>query len=201
MLLMMIARFLTNVLVKILIQSMKKCPCGNATKYLKYKKNIESIIFELAHQELVQKPGYIMNCWTLILRELRSDHNSAFRTQETLAELYKSRNPTAKRVIKLLKVDPSDDMQRQTLNHLKYIKPFEGRALERWLHFVTGSDIICFSSIEVTVNNMNGKAHRPVVQTCGPLLELSTMYKSYTDMAGESANIMREQQAWSLDIV
>ena len=166
------------------------------------KENIESIIFELAHQELVQKPRYIVNCWTPILMELKTDHDPAFQTQETLSELYESRTPTAKKVIKLLKVSPLDDMQRQTLNHLKkYIKSLEGKALERLLHFITGSDIICFPSIEVTFNNMSGKARRPVVHICGPLLELSTTYESYTDMAEEFTNIMREQQGWSFDIV
>lgn len=173
--------------------TMWKC-CKRPTK-----ENIESIILELAHQELVQKPRYIVNCWTAILKELQTD--PAVQTPKTLSKLYDSRNPTAKKVIKLFKASPSNDMEIQTLNHLKrYIKSLEGRKLERLLHFVTGSDVICFSEIEITFNNLSGIARRPVVHTCGPLLELPTTYESYTDMAEEFANIMREEQAWSFDI-
>ncbi len=37
------------------------------------QENIQEIIRELAHQELIQKPRYIVNCWAPILRVLQ-DH-------------------------------------------------------------------------------------------------------------------------------
>ena len=45
---------------------------GNYKTYKKpSKQNIKQIIFELAHQELIQKPKYIAQCWSAILEELR----------------------------------------------------------------------------------------------------------------------------------
>ena len=105
------------------------------------KENIETILFELAHQELVQKPRYIANCWAPILSILQI--NPLFQTRERLASLYESKRPTAKKIINMLKAESPNDHQKQALDHLKrYIRFLEGKALERFLHFVTASDVI-----------------------------------------------------------
>lgn len=164
------------------------------------EENLKTIMFELAHQELVQKPRYIVHCWTLILRMLQVD--PFFQTKEGLANLYESKRPTAKKVIKLLTADISHEAQRQTFDHLKrYVRSLEGKALQRFLHFITGSDVLSCQTINVEFNTLDGFQRRPVVHTCGPMLELPTTYETYTDLAEEFTNIMREEQAWSFDIV
>ena len=35
------------------------------------KENIKQILFEIAHQEIIQKPKYILNCWAPILKSLK----------------------------------------------------------------------------------------------------------------------------------
>ena len=164
------------------------------------KENIEAIIYELALQELVQKPRYIVECWTPILKMLQVD--VTFNTPQGVSDMYQSKCPTAKKVIKRLKAETTDESQRQTISHLKrYIKSLEGKALERFLHYVTGSDVLTCESIEVTFNSLSGFLRRPVVHTCGPVLELPTTYESYMDLAEEFTNVMRDEQAWSFDIV
>ena len=63
------------------------------------KDNIRSIISELAHQELIQKPRYVLNCWAPILNVLRCDHS--FQTLKGLDQVFKSKWSTAKKIIKL----------------------------------------------------------------------------------------------------
>ncbi|XP_028417887.1 uncharacterized protein LOC114542566 [Dendronephthya gigantea] len=81
------------------------------------QENIKEIINELAHQELIQKPRYIVNCWAPMLHMLQE--HKAFQTFEDLKELYKSKTPTAKKIIKLFRAEPSNDAERESLAHLK----------------------------------------------------------------------------------
>ena len=50
--------------------------------------NVETIIDELAHQELKQKPRYITNCWSPILRSLQNGSDDTFQTVAGVAQLY-----------------------------------------------------------------------------------------------------------------
>ena len=81
------------------------------------KENIEKILFELAHQELVQKPRYIVNCWTPILSMLKV--HAAFQTRQSLTDLYESKRPTSRKIIKLLEAETQSECQKQSLDHLK----------------------------------------------------------------------------------
>ncbi len=164
------------------------------------KENIKDIIFELAHQELVQKPRYVVHCWSLILKMLQYD--DTFKTQEGVLQTYENRKPTAKKVIKLLQAETTSELERSTLDHLKrYIRSLEGKALERFLHFISGSDCLACDSIEITFNALSGLQRRPIAHTCGPRLEIATTYESFGDLASEFNNIMKDEQAWSFDIV
>ena len=135
--------------------------------------NIDTIIDELAHQELIQKPRYITNCWSPILRSLQNGSDDTFQTVAGVAQLHEDKHPTAKKVNKLFYADTSNDVEGQSLDHLKrYVKSLEGRALERFLHFLTGSNVLSCQSIEVTFTSLSGFDQRPIVHTCGPLLQL-----------------------------
>ena len=50
------------------------------------KDNIQKIILELAHQELIQKPRYVVNSWAPIVNSLCSHYH--FQTLEGLKGLY-----------------------------------------------------------------------------------------------------------------
>ncbi|CAB4011261.1 Hypothetical predicted protein [Paramuricea clavata] len=74
------------------------------------RENIQEVIYELAHQELIQKPRYISNCWAPLLRTLQQ--HSDFQTFESLKDFYKSKSPTAKKIIRLFQAEPSNDAEQ-----------------------------------------------------------------------------------------
>lgn len=163
------------------------------------KNNIHSIIRELAHQELVQKPKYIANCWYPILTHLTKMPD--FQNVKSLLQFYDSKKSTAKKVLKLLIAEASTDAERQSFEHLKrYIRSLDKNMLPVFLQFVTGSDIVG-SNIPVSFTDLVGTMRRPVAHTCGPQLELPSTYGSYNELAEEFSNILQNKEAWYFDIL
>lgn len=170
------------------------------------KQNIAEIVNQLAHQELIQRPKYIMHCWCPYLKILLQYED--FKSVETLEKLYVQRKPTSKKVIKLLQSDPSNDAERSSLDHLKrYIKSLQSNLLETFLQFVTGSDVLLCNNITVTFSNLlndpvqSGKGRRPIVRTCGPVLELPSTYQSYNELSEEFTELLNHKDAWEYNIV
>ena len=61
------------------------------------KENIKALLAELAHQERIQKPRYIAQCWSPIISTLKTHPN--FWSVKSMKELFLDMKPTAKRVI------------------------------------------------------------------------------------------------------
>ena len=80
--------------------------------------NIDSVILELAHQELIQKPKYIASCWSPILKLLQSGQDPSFQSIDVTAKLYEEKQPTAKKINKLFRAKISNDAERQAMGHL-----------------------------------------------------------------------------------
>lgn len=164
------------------------------------KENILQIVSELAHQEIIQKPRYVTNCWALILKPLIAF--SDFQSLVTLENLYDIKRPTAKKIVKLIKSEPVTDQERQRLDHFKkYIRSLQGSSLSVFLQFITGSDIISCDSIEVTFSALEGTSRRPVAHTCGPLLEIPSSYQSYNELSEEFSELLQNKEAWHFNIV
>ena len=163
------------------------------------EKTFESIIWELAHQEIIQKPRYIANCWAPIVSMLKA--YLPFQSPDEIVNLFSEKKPNGKKVLKMLDSHPSSDAERACFDHLKrYIRSIEGN-IGCFLHFVTGSNIIICEKIAIMFNQLNGKARRPVAHTCTPLLELSSTYQSYNELAEEFSNVLRQKGSWEFDIV
>ena len=164
------------------------------------KENILQIVSELAHQEIIQKPRYVTNCWAPILKPLIAFPD--FQSLVTLENLYDIKRPTAKKIVKLIKSEPVTDQERQCLDHLKkYIRSLQGSLLSVFLQFITGSDIISCDSIEVTFSALEGTSRRPVAHTCGPLLEIPSSYQSYNELSEEFSELLQNKEAWHFNIV
>lgn len=58
------------------------------------KENINSILSELAHQELIQKPRYVAECWAPVLAELK--HYPEFSSPTALEELFFGQDAVSK---------------------------------------------------------------------------------------------------------
>lgn len=78
------------------------------------EKNIKSIMYELAHQEIVQKPRCIIDCLVPIVSTLRLF--PCFQTLKDLDPLYATKKPSAKKVIKLLSANPSTAAEQSSFD-------------------------------------------------------------------------------------
>ena len=80
------------------------------------EENIEGILCQLAHQELIQRPCYVSNCWAAILQPLKS--HLPFQNMESILQFYEELKPTAKKVIQTLDASPQNEPQRNAFAHL-----------------------------------------------------------------------------------
>ena len=170
------------------------------------KENINEIIHQLAHQELIQRPKYIMHCWSPYLKILLQFDD--FKSVEALENFYNQKKPTPKKLIKLIDANPSNDAERSCLDHLKrYIKSLQCTLLETFLQFITGSDILLCDSITVSFSDLlsdpvqSGKGRRPIAHTCGPVLELPSTYQSYNELSEEFTELLNNKDSWEYNIV
>ena len=139
------------------------------------KSDLESIIWELAHQEIIQKPRYIASCWGPIVSILKA--YAPFQSSDNVVSLFNEKRPNGKKVIKMLDMHPSNDAERACFDHLKrYIRSVEGN-IGCFLHFTTGSNILVCGKIVNMFNKLDGKARRPIAHTCTPLLKISSIYQ------------------------
>lgn len=163
------------------------------------KDNISLIISELAHQELIQRPRYIAQCWAPILCELKD--LDPFKTPDCITEYFSLKTPTTRKVVKSIQSNPSSDAERQCLDFLKkFIRSLDTSALGTFLKYTTGSDIMP-SSIVVSFTSMDGFARRPIAHTCGQHLELPYSYQSFSELSEEFTAILRDKGAWGFNIV
>ena len=164
------------------------------------KSSMPKIIEELAHQEIIQRPKYVANAWSPILKQLKGFKQ--FETVESLVSFYEAKKPNQKKVCKLFISSPASDAERECFSHLKrFVKSLDDNVISVFLQYVTGSNIIAVDSIEVAFSDESGNARRPVAHTCAPLLIIPSTYQSYNELSEEFNNIFRREAAWSFYIV
>lgn len=156
-------------------------------KRLVTEANFREVVIEIAHKELVQKPRYACDCWWDVLYQLKSFVTSV----GALFEIYQSLYPTAAKLCKLIKADPQNSAERESLSYLKrWIKGLDENALAKFLRFSTGSDVILCEAITITFTSLAGKGRRPIFHTCGLVIELPSTYDDFCDFREEWCGIM-----------
>lgn len=94
-------------------------------------------VTKLAHQELIQRPQYVTECWRPILAAL----TRSFPTVESLICLFSQLIPTSK-VVSTIDCQPTNDGVGYALKCLKrYIKGLDSKMLATFLRFVAASDL------------------------------------------------------------
>lgn len=173
---------------------------GNYKTFKRYTKdNISLIISELAHQELIQRPRYIAQCWAPLLAELKEYEH--FKTPEAIVAFFSLKTPSARKVAKAIICNPISDAERQCLDFLKkFIRSLDASALGTFLKYTTGSDIMP-ESIVVSFTSMDGFARRPIAHTCGRHLELPHTYQSFSELSEEFTSLLTDKGAWGFNIV
>ncbi len=164
------------------------------------KDNILQTINELAHQEMLQKPKYIIDCFASIIAVLKTF--SPFQSVNSLKEMYDAKKPTPRKIVKLLRASPLSEAEHACFDHLKrYIRSLDGGRVSQFLAFITGGDVITCNSIRVTFLELTGASRRPIVHTCGPVLELPSTYQAYNELAEEFNFLIKDTLAWGFTIV
>jgi hypothetical protein len=165
------------------------------TKSLPTRQNIDKILNEIAHKEIIQTPMFIVDCFHPVLKHLDI-------TDDQLNHMYSDLIPTPKSVNQLLKFPDVMCADEQTVaNHLKrLIRELNVETLGKFVRFCTGSDLMINKEVKVAFVNVSGLARRPVAHTCSCLLELSKSYESFPQFRSEFMAVLRSN-IWVMDII
>lgn len=160
--------------------------------------NFPQLISELAHQELIQKPRYIGNCFSEVFSVRRLVY--PLTTADDLEEYYNKSLPSSRKVINSLQCDPACDNERSVLNHLtRFIKSLGGSDLRKLLRFVTGGDLMPSNPIKIAFVNQIPRA--PRASTCSSTLHLSADYSCFNELAEEFSNVLENPNSFAFWIV
>ena len=163
------------------------------------KEKRQKVILELAHKEMVQIAQFIIDSWRKPLKDMPASYG-IFSSFECFEELYDNATPTVKRVLDLLRANPTSNSERYVLSFLKrYIRGLDDEKLTLFLRYCTGATMVCVDSINVSFTDLDGAARRPVAHTCGSALELPSTYQSFPQFQQEMNNIFNSQY-WDIDI-
>lgn len=158
------------------------------------EENISQLITDIAHQELIQKPAFVIQSF-----KLRIFNNVVI----DLDSIYERCIPTAKNILQKLSPDknyPNNSDTNKVVNYLKkFIKESDICTREKLLRFITGSNIV-MSDIQIIFNNLTGLQRRPIAHTCTTTIELSTDYENYLEFRNDLNEIFKSN-VWIMDIV
>ena len=149
------------------------------------KDNIKNILAEIAHQEIIQKPRYVSNCFS-----------QEFKRYKLPSELQ-----SVKKVIKALTFDVANDQERIVQGHFcRSLKCLDLTDLKKFLHYTTGGDILPVHGINV-IFVANQLPRAPVSRICVPQLETSDSYSLYNELAQEFNHILNNKDSFLLFFV
>ena len=159
--------------------------------------NMKCIIHEIAHKELIQKPQYVAECWKSIIPLLKEHFDQPL----TIHSVYEKLCPTVHRVISSFQAEETNEAERDVMKHLKrFIRGLDKLRLGKFLHFVTGSDVMLCDHISVIFTKLDGLQRRPVAHTCTFTLEIPSTYQSFAEFREEFNSIL-EANTWEMNIV
>ena len=145
------------------------------------QENARDLILEVAHKEIVQKPQYVADAWREALMMLKSNGEGLC----DLCDLYQTVEPTNRKVLSMIRADPQNNSERAAVDFLKrLVRGMDEAQLKSFLRYVTGADVLCVPSISVQFSTLDGLARRPIAHTCGSVLELPSMYNTFSRIAG-----------------
>ena len=92
----------------------------------------------------------------------------------------------------MIEAKPSNESEKDSLGYLKqYIRGLDQSLLEKFLKFVSGSDLVTFTKINVSFTvPANEFERRPIVHTCGPLIEVPSTYNNFFELREDFSNIL-----------
>ena len=172
-------------------------------KVLVTDKNIDRVLSEMAHRDLVQVPSFVSKMWEEPLRKLNI-------TEERLREMYQKLIPKARSVLKILKFPSDLDKEGTTVcDYLKeFIRGLDSTVLRLFMRFCTGSDLMVRPNLTVRVvkidvkNTGDGLACTPAAHTCGCILDIPKAYGTvpFVEFQAQFTTLLTSRY-WQMDIV
>lgn len=159
-------------------------------------KNIRSIIYDVGHKELIQRPKYIIDCWREVLDGIVS--------LEELNEIYEKRIPNAKNMLRIINIDDIGSMEPEDSVAVGYLKKFIRQSNEGTLanlcRWVTGAFVITCEHIQISFNKTVGLGRTFTAHTCGCVLDVPVTYDSYQEFRHELQSLLNSQY-WAMEFV
>ena len=145
------------------------------------KFSARNIITELAKQELIQKPRLMTHSWANNFKYFKQED---FQSMLNITKFYEKIFATTKRITGLIEAKPSNESEKDSLGYLKqYTRGLDQLLLKKFLNFVSESDLVTFTKINVSFTvHVNEFQRRPIVHTCGPLIEVPSTYKNFCEL-------------------
>lgn len=160
---------------------------------------LPSMILQIAHRIIIQEPKYAIDA---VQRVGQHFLVSFFPNTEQILSVFSSCEPTIPKVLGLLRANPVSKEENESLLYLKkFIRGRQKGELKKFLHFLTGSDMLCVEKIEVTFVVRHGAGRAPTAHTCGPVLELPSTYVNYPDFRNEWESILQAKENMTMMIV
>ena len=125
------------------------------------KFSARNIIIELAKHE--QKPHLMAHSWANNFKYFKDEED--FQSIQNITKFYEKLLATPKRIIGLIEAKPSNESEKVSLGCLKqYIRGIDQSLLKKFLRFVSGSDLVTFTKINVSFKvPVNEFQRRPIV--------------------------------------
>ena len=161
--------------------------------------NINRVICEVAHKELVQAPSFVSKCWQPALRDLNI-------STDELNSIYIKLVPTTRKVLKSLSYPKEMDGEGRILSKMlkDFVRELDSPYLGLFLRFCTGSDLMIFEDITVHIYHYDGPevSKPPTSHTCGCILEIPKRYakEDYITFKCEFMALLRSR-FFEMDII
>ncbi|XP_053406772.1 uncharacterized protein LOC128559395 [Mercenaria mercenaria] len=162
------------------------------------KDNLSCLVLQISHRVLIQEPKYAMDALQRVGQIIWREE---FPSVDMILSMYAKSEPTVPKVLALFSANPMSKEQNESFKYLqKFVRGRNKEQLRQLLRFLTGSDMLCVSQIDVSFVVRYGAGRVPTAHTCGPVLELPCTYVSYPDFRNEWESILQAKENMNMMI-
>lgn len=149
-------------------------------------------ITSVAHRIFLQEPKYALDSFQRIGQLYWI---SEFTDVDSISNMYTKLEPTVHKVLALFHANPVTKEQNDAFKYLqRFVKGRNQQELKFLLRFLTGSDMICVTKIDIDFIVCHGAKRAPIFRTCGPVLQLPSTYVNFPDFRNEWQSILERKE-------
>ena len=163
-------------------------------------KNVRQLVIQVARFEFITKPMATLQAMSA---GIPLSHREFWRkvSVQQLYDIYLASAASPGKVLQLLnRVESQDENEQRVFRYLTlYVANMKTNEAQQFLRFVTGSSVASTEGIQVSFNNLDGVARRPIAHTCSSSLILPTAYDSYDEFKKEFRAVLSGEESWRID--